>query len=145
MKRCWVALLTTFEHLRCWREDLYVRPVGNALRGCKFEITSFCLRIRSSPERMPGFDFWVKICLSGPNSVNAYVGRSFGWTAIKFRLSTRKHQTKKSVVEISRILYWTLDFVCRVQVLRSRKMIFVPYVFLSAKYISHKVHLQHRL
>ena len=46
--RIGVKLRITFEHLRCWREDLYVRPVGDAVRVCEFEITVFCLRIRST-------------------------------------------------------------------------------------------------
>ena len=54
---------------------MYVRPVGDAVRVCEFEITMVCLRIRSSPDLMPGFGFWADVRLSGPNSVNAFVMR----------------------------------------------------------------------
>ena len=61
-----LGLRTTFEHLRCWREVFYVRPVGVAFRICEFEITVICQRIRSSQELMLGFGFWLMFACQAP-------------------------------------------------------------------------------
>ena len=70
------GLPITVEHLRCWREDLYVRPVGKAFRVCVFEIYGFVL---GSGQPRTDARLWVlaEIRLSGPNSVNAFVGCSY--------------------------------------------------------------------
>jgi len=52
---------------------LYVRPVGNAFRVCVFENKEFVCG-----SGQPRTDAWLwvlaEIRLSGPNSVNAFVG-----------------------------------------------------------------------
>ena len=69
---------------------MYVRPVGDAVRVCVFEITVVCLRSWSSPELMFGFKFWLKICLSGPNSVNAFVNcRRFYFIPVDVIISSK--------------------------------------------------------
>ena len=66
---------STFEHLRCWREGLYVRPVGYALRVVSLKLRRFS---RGSGQPRTKAWLWIlaEVSLSGPNSVNAFVVRS---------------------------------------------------------------------
>ena len=48
------ALPLTFEHLRCWREDLHVRPVGDAVRVVNLKLSGL-----SEDQVKPRTDAWL--------------------------------------------------------------------------------------
>ena len=90
-----LGLLLTFEHLRCWREGLYVRPVGYALRVVSLKLRRFS---RGSGQPRTKAWLWIlaEVSLSGPNSVNAFVVRCYGFGRIMSTNTETSSILKKS-------------------------------------------------